>query len=189
MANNALLSSFKKEAVAFRPAAPSTGSTLPERRGMIVVLSKVQVRGDSGVRHIDCVLDGPTPVPVSLYEPRKYLPPPPRTDAILDPPPGLEEQKDDPSHPTPVMKKFATLTRKRAPGDLALGGLCPEMIICALVETTIRPLYGSLTVMHKASIAPNISPEQGGPAFAAIEIPATLQVGSHHAPSYNVWPV
>jgi hypothetical protein len=76
----------------------------------------------------------------------------------LSPVPGVELLRRT-KYPSPQSIKFATLARKPVPGNLAVGGLAAEITIQEMVQTVVPPQFGDLTVMHKTSVAPNVSAE------------------------------
>jgi hypothetical protein len=77
--------------------------------------------------------------------------------------------------PLPSTVKFATLGRKPAPGNLAVGGLPMELLVYQLVNTYVPSQYGSLTLMDKGSISPGVSPEDAI-KFNSVVLPPGVQV-------------
>ncbi len=74
------------------------------------------------------------------------------------PMPGLELIRRT-KQPPPCSIKLATLGRKPAPENKAIGGLAMELLIFQLITTYVPPQYGNFMVMDKAAITPGISPE------------------------------
>ncbi|KAG5189103.1 hypothetical protein JKP88DRAFT_243361 [Tribonema minus] len=145
-------------ALALRPAAPVTGTTLEELRGIAQIL----VTLEDGRR---LIVAGPMPVPVALYDPREYPLPAPITLPLADVP-GVQPKGTGAEEagfcPPATTVKFATLSRKPEPGNLAVGGLSAQMVVSLQITTAIPPQYGGFTVAHKASVAPVPRPEMGG---------------------------
>lgn len=61
--------------------------------------------------------------------------------------------------PLPMGVKFATLGRKPAPGNFAVGGLPMELLTYQLITIFVPSQYGSLMVVDKAAVSPGVSPE------------------------------
>ena len=76
----------------------------------------------------------------------------------MSPIPGADQLKRT-KYPPPLTIKFASFSRKPTKNNLAVGGLPAELLISELVTTYVPPQYGHFTVMDRASVAPDISPE------------------------------
>ena len=67
----------------------------------------------------------------------------------------LERKK----YPPPATTRFAKFSRKPTDKMVAVGGLCPELVVSQMVNTTIPAQYGNLMAMETSPIFPNVSPE------------------------------
>ena len=71
--------------------------------------------------------------------------------------------------------KFATLGRKPAPGNLAVGGLPMELLIYQLITTFVPSQYGNLLSTDKQPISPGVSAETAI-KFESCPMPPGVQV-------------
>ncbi|CAM9103081.1 unnamed protein product, partial [Discosporangium mesarthrocarpum] len=114
LSNIAWIGKYSATVSHLHPRAPITGTTLAERSGLV----KVIVDRPSAImgRTTKCMLDGPMPVPESLYEPREYHLPPPMKMPMPDPKYGeiVEGEQQGGtvplSHPAAWVEKFCDTT-------------------------------------------------------------------------------
>ena len=196
---------FTKQILQRLPIAPTTGYSWWERidREQYLFDHPDQALGEE----VKLIIAPPHPVPVKLYELKKFHNPAPKNIPMprpeysdeprtlvsgnkfiddLDKAAWLEQissatireathnalalvQTITPNtvvqlqqrtkYPVPTSVKFATLGRKPAPGLLARGGLCMELLIAQLITTHFPAQYGNFMVMDKSTISPGVSPE------------------------------
>ncbi|OQS05077.1 hypothetical protein THRCLA_02743, partial [Thraustotheca clavata] len=74
--------------------------------------------------------------------------------------------------PTTVL--FASFGRKATPGNLAVGGLCAEMLIYMVVTTFIPPQFGNFTVTDRRPLCPPMTQDHNANYYCLVIDPTTL---------------